>query len=823
MNSDSTFGAEPFQLHRLFEIGLDKTELDEETPPIANWDLLKEKPGSRIGPYLITQVLGEGGMGIVYLAQQEEPIRRQVALKVIKPGMDSKRVIARFEAEKQALALMQHPNIAGVNDAGLTLTGRPYFVMEYVKGLLITDYCDHHKLTIEERLGLFVQVCQAVQHAHQKGIIHRDIKSSNILVSVENGRATPKIIDFGVAKAIGRPLTDRTLFTEDSQLLGTPEYMSPEQADMATEDIDTRSDVYSLGVLLYVLLTGALPFDSQALRDSGIENIRKTIRQIDPKTPSTRLTKLGEEAKTIAQNRQTDVGTLARRLHKELEWIPLKAMRKERSERYRSASELADDIENYFMGKPLIAGPLGTTYRLKKLVRRNKTLVTGLIAVLTVLIAGIIVSSVFALKAQRQAQRSDAIVDFLTNDVLGSAKWIMGRDATAIDLLDAAAVKLDAGAFKDQPLTELLVRYRLGNLTKSLGYSKKAIPYLERVQEIYMEHGAPQPLRDHLIMNYLALAYLRSGEREKAESLFQMIIEEKEKNNQISGLLYPWVKLRFAEICRMKARYKESERILLEMMQPQFRNGEGLLPGYMVACMCDLAETYRLQGRYEESEKMYIEAQDVIERHDVKRFVPSTGLAHLYSDLGRHSEAEELLRAEIERIPRERPGKDHVEMISAMNDLAVVLTRKGEFNEAERLFEEVWKVRREKWDDDHPDTLTTINDFGVLRRKQKDYAKAEELLRQALEGRQRKLGNDYPDCFESMHELGVLYKEQAQHEEAEKFLFEAMEGRRLKLGDTHPHTIESIQNLINLYEASNRPEKANQWRAELPLKQLKEH
>ena len=429
------------------------------------------------------------------------------------------------------------------------------------------------------------------------------------------------------------------------------------------------------------------------------------------------------------------------------------------------------------------------------------------------LIAGIIVSSVFALKAQRQAQRSDAIVDFLTNDVLGSAKWIMGRDATAIDLLDAAAMKLDEGAFKDQPLTELLVRYRLGNLTKSLGYSKNAIPYLERVQEIYMQHGAPPPLSDHLIMNYLALAYLRSGEQEKAEPLFQMIIEEKDKNNQTSGLLYPLVKLRFAEICRMKARYKESERILLEMMQPQFRNGEGLRQDYIVMCMCDLAETYRAQGQYEESEKMYIEAQDVIERHDVKRFMPSTGLARLYLDLGRYSQAERLLKEEIERIPRERPGKD---------DLAVVLTRKGEFNEAERLFEEVWKVRREKWDDDHPDTLTTINDFGVLRRKQKDYAKAEELLRQALEGRQRKLGNDYPDCFESMHELAVLYKEQSRYEEAEKFLFEAIEGRRLKLGDKHPHTIESLKNLIALYEAWNKPEKAAHWRAKLPRQQSKE-
>ena len=805
----SIFGAKSDNLDRLLRFALEPPEDENQAAQTASLDTLTERPGGRIDRYKLLRILGEGGMGIVYLAQQEEPVRRQVALKVIKPGMDSKRVIARFDAEKQALALMQHPHIAGVYDAGLTLTGRPYFVMEYVKGLPITDYCDHHKLTIEERLALFVQVCQAVQHAHQKGIIHRDIKPSNILVSVENDRAIPKIIDFGVAKATGKPLTERTLATEDTQLLGTPEYMSPEQADMATEDVDTRSDVYSLGVLLYVLLTGVLPFDSDTLRTGGIDHIRQVIRETDPKTPSTRLTKLGEEATTIAQNRRMEIKTLAKHLHKELEWIPLKAMHKERSERYRSASELADDIENYFMGRPLIAGPLGTTYRLKKLVRRNRSLVAGLITVLAVLTAGFIVSSVFALKARRQAERSDAVVNFLTNDVLGSAKQVKGRDATALDLLDAASVKLDAGVFKDQPLTELLVRYRLGNLSKDLGYSKKAISHLERVLEIHMEHGEPGPLSSHLIMNYLALAYRRVGEREKAEALWQQIVEEKEKTNDINTDLYPWVKRMLTVICRMKAQYDQSERILLEMMHPQFRNGEGLPQRMRVICMCDLAETYQAQGRYKDAEQMYSKIQEINE------VVPS-GLARLYLNLGRYSEAEKLLRAEMEQIPREYPGKDNVSMIAAMNVLGVVLTNKGDFDEAERLFAQVWKVRRERWADDHPRTLATINAFGVLRREQKKYEQAESLLRQALEGRQRKLGPDHPACFESMHELAVLYKEQARYDEAEPFLLEATKGHHLKLGDKHPHTLESWNTLIELYKAWNKPEKAEEWRAKLP-------
>jgi len=409
-DESSIFDAEPENLDRLvFEI-LGEPEAEEDSSAAITKDGILEQLGGQIGRYKLLNVLGEGGMGIVYLAEQQQPIKRRVALKVIKPGMDSKRVVARFEAERQALALLDHPNIAHVHDAGTTEAGRPYFVMEYVKGLPITEYCDSHKLTIDDRLNLFRQVCLAVHHAHQKGIIHRDIKPSNILVSTQDDQAVPKIIDFGVAKALSMPLTDRTLATEDSQLLGTPEYMSPEQADMGSEDIDTRSDIYSLGVLLYVLLTGVLPFDSDALREGGIEHIRKIIRETDPKTPSTRLTKLGEEGKMVAEKRRTEVAVLAKCLHRELEWIPLKAMRKERAERYRSASELADDIENYLKGEPLIAGPLTTRYRLQKFVRRNKGIFAGAVMVAAALLIGLAISVVSLVReqhARRQAQANE--------------------------------------------------------------------------------------------------------------------------------------------------------------------------------------------------------------------------------------------------------------------------------------------------------------------------------------------------------------------------------------------------------------------------------
>ena len=364
-----------------------------------------EGPGTIIGRYKVLELIGEGGMGLVYLAEQQEPIRRRAALKIVKLGMDTKQVIARFEAEKQMLALLDHPNIARVYDAGTTEAGRPYFVMEYVKGQSITEYCDQHKSSIEDRLKLFRQVCEGVQYAHQKGIIHRDIKPSNILVSVEGDRAVPKIIDFGIAKAVTQTLTERTLFTQQGQLLGTPEYMSPEQTDLATQDIDTRSDIYSLGVVPYQLLAGVLPFGRESFEKGGFAEIQRIIQEVDPPHPSTAFSKLGDEAKKIAEKRKTQVVPLARRLHRELEWIPLKAMRKERVRRYRSASELADDIQNYLNGNPLLAGPETAIYRVKKFVRRHAGSVATVVLVAAAIILGLVISSAMYYRSEKALQR----------------------------------------------------------------------------------------------------------------------------------------------------------------------------------------------------------------------------------------------------------------------------------------------------------------------------------------------------------------------------------------------------------------------------------
>ncbi len=362
-------------------------------------------PGTKIGRYELLSLIGEGGMGLVYLAEQKEPVKRRVALKIIKPGMDSRQVIARFEAERQALAMLDHPNIAHVFDAGTTSAGLPYFVMEYVKGMSITAYCDEHKLDIEQRLKLFEHVCEGIHHAHQKGIIHRDIKPSNILVSMHGDRAVPKLIDFGIAKATARSLTDKTVFTCQGQLLGTPEYMSPEQVDLAIQDIDTRSDIYSLGVVLYELLAGVLPFETESLAHLGFAEVQRTIREQEPDSPSIRLTNLGQQAKIIATSRGTQAIALARRLHRELEWIPLKAMRKDRCRRYRSASEMADDIRNYLNGLPLIAGPETAVYRVKKFVHKHVGSVATVVLVTVAIILGFIVSTSLYFRSEKALQR----------------------------------------------------------------------------------------------------------------------------------------------------------------------------------------------------------------------------------------------------------------------------------------------------------------------------------------------------------------------------------------------------------------------------------
>ena len=363
--------------------------------------------GSRIGCYKLLSVLGEGGFGMVYLAEQQQPIKRLVALKVIKPGMDTKQVIARFETERQALALLDHPHIAQVFDAGATEAGRPYFAMEYVKGIPITEYCDKYKLGTQERLRLFIPLCQAIQHAHLKGIIPRDIKPSNALVMLHDEKPIPKVIDFGVAKALNQRLTEKTVVTEKGEFIGTPEYMSPEQAELTGLDVDTRTDIYSLGVLLYELLTGCTPFDPEDLRSKGYAAMQRIICEQDPVKPSTKLTTLGGKLEDIARHRSCTADQLRKSVRGDLDWIVMKAMEKDRTRRYETANGLVMDIEHHLNNEPVMARPPSKLYRFQKLVRRNKGVFAAVTVVAAVLVLGTAVSTWQAVRAT-QAEREQS-------------------------------------------------------------------------------------------------------------------------------------------------------------------------------------------------------------------------------------------------------------------------------------------------------------------------------------------------------------------------------------------------------------------------------
>jgi eukaryotic-like serine/threonine-protein kinase len=470
--------------------------------------------GEQIGNYKLLQQIGEGGCGVVYLAEQKEPVRREVALKIIKPGMDTKAVIARFEAERQALALMEHPNIAKVFDAGATASGRPYFVMELVRGVKITDYCDRNSVDTRGRLQLFIQVCHAVQHAHQKGIIHRDIKPSNILVTVlPDGSPSPVIIDFGIAKAVtNQRLTEKTLFTALEMLIGTPAYMSPEQTAFPGGDVDTRTDIYSLGVLLYELLTGTTPFESGELLKAGIDGVRHVIQTREAIRPSTRLKiMVAAELNNVSRHRQTAPLNLIRSVRGDLDWIVMKALEKERTRRYATANEYVLDIRRYLNGEAISARPPSFPYKLQKLVSRNKLLFAALSTVGVSCLAGLIVTT-WSLSRERraleqadlsrrtaetnaevakaEATRSSEVIKLLDGMLQGVGPSVAkGRDTTILrEMLDQAAGHMENES-KHEPAVQAEMLSKIGNIYRKIGSNENAKRMALEALAIYQKNG----------------------------------------------------------------------------------------------------------------------------------------------------------------------------------------------------------------------------------------------------------------------------------------------------------------------------------------------
>jgi tetratricopeptide (TPR) repeat protein/tRNA A-37 threonylcarbamoyl transferase component Bud32 len=479
------------------------------TPDTAS--SVMERPGAQIGRYKLLQQIGEGGMGVVYMAEQVEPVKRRVALKVVKPGLDTRQVIARFEGERQALAMMDHPSIAKVLDAGATESGRPYFVMELVNGLPVTKYCDERRLTTRERLELFAPICHAVRHAHLKGVIHRDLKPSNILIALYDGRPVPKIIDFGVAKATCQTLTETTMFTQFGQLIGTLDCMSPEQAERNQLDVDTRSDIYSLGVVLYELLTGEIPFDRGKYRCAGFDEILRIIREDEPPPPSTRLS-TSAKLPTVAMSRNAEPAKLSAVVRGELDWIVMKALEKERGRRYQTANDLAADIDHYLAEEPVEAGPPSAAYRFRKLVLRNQVAVLAGTTILLTLIGAVVVTTWQALRAahqrdraveaevlatnrltaERQARREATAIGELLQTALESAnpEFTKGSGYTVRQLLDEIAAGLD-DRFRNDPSTEAAMRSTIGNAYRRLGLWEHAHPHLQRALELREQQFGP--------------------------------------------------------------------------------------------------------------------------------------------------------------------------------------------------------------------------------------------------------------------------------------------------------------------------------------------
>jgi len=737
-----------------------------------------EKPGTMIGRYKLLQAIGEGGCGTVFMAEQEEPVRRRVAVKVIKLGMDTKDVIARFEAERQALAMMDHPNIAKVLDAGATEAGRPFFVMELVRGIRITDYCDQHNLSTAERLKLFSLVCHAIQHAHQKGIIHRDIKPSNILVTVNDGVAVPKVIDFGIAKATLGRLTDRTVFTAFEQFVGTPAYMSPEQAEMSSLDIDTRSDIYSLGVLLYELLTGRTPFETKELMAAGLDEMRRQIREVEPPRPSARLSTLEKATlSTTAERRHTDAPKLISLISGDLDWIVMRCLDKDRTRRYETATSLAQDLQRHLDHVPVVARPVSAAYRFRKLARRNRLAFAGAAAVAVALVLGIVGSTWQAIRANRaertaasEAAIAKAVNDFLVTDLLRQADSRAQADAKAApnpnlkvrEALDRAGEKVGT-RFEAQPLTEAAVRDAIGSAYTGVGDYAKAALHHERARQLRKRTlGAEHP-NTLASMNNLADAYVAQGKYAEAVALHVQTLEIRRR---VLG-----------------AEHRDT-----------------------LTSMHNLAWAHNIQGKYTEAGALYTQELEISKRvfgaeHSGTLSV-MTGLAILYNNQGKYAEFEALITQVLE-IRKRVLGVEHPDTLQSMHNLAFAYHNQGRYAEAAALFTQTLEMRKRVLGAEHPVTLNTMGHLGGAYSLQGRHAEAAALVVQTLEISKRVLGVEHPSTLGLTTFLAAAYRGQGRHAEAAALYAQTLEIQKRVLGAEHTVRLTIMSDLATTYEQLN--------------------
>jgi serine/threonine protein kinase len=635
--------------------------------PAAN--PLIEGPGDVIDDYQLLEQIGEGGFGAVYVAEQREPVKRRVALKIVKLGMDTREVVARFAAERQALALMDHPNIAKVFDAGATPTGRPYFVMELVRGVPINRFCDEYNFDIRQRLELFAQVCQAIQHAHQKGVIHRDIKPSNVLVTIHDGVAVPKVIDFGIAKATQGALTDQTIYTQFQQFIGTPAYSSPEQAGMTSQDIDTRSDVYSLGVLLYELLTGGTPFDHETLVQGGLEGMRRILCESEPPRPSARLSTLAwEDQSTVAQARQSNPGQLSSLLRGDLDWIVMKALEKDRARRYDTANGFAEDIRRYLNFEPVTARPPSTAYVLRKLVRRHRVAFAAAGAVALALILGLSASTYLYFKEARarkqalnEAKKSELVARFIC-DMLETLdqRYTPGRDVRLLrEILDASAKRLYT--VHDHPEVEAQLRSTYGQAYLDLGLSELALPHLEKAAELHRKLNATGDDTRKFMLR-LAQVYRENNRPREAEPIYERLLEQYSTVARRTDPVGRGIMHSLALLYHARGELPKARALLTELEGNPVKPAVGENPSSPTLKL-DLAAVLADEGKTDAADALYAEALKIWTRTLYSQH-PETlrlmvGTALNYHKDGKRRQAETLslgLVSAVENYPFARPA-----------------------------------------------------------------------------------------------------------------------------------------------------------------------
>jgi tetratricopeptide (TPR) repeat protein len=810
---------------------------------------LREGPGTRIGRYKLLELIGEGGFGSVFMAEQEHPVKRKVALKIIKLGMDTRQVVARFEQERQALAMMEHPGIARVLDAGETETGRPFFVMELVKGDPIIAYCDNNHLSIPERLHLFTQVCEAVQHAHTKGVIHRDIKPSNILVNTQDGRPHAHIIDFGIAKATSAQLTERTLFTEHRQLIGTPAYMSPEQAE-GSLDIDTRTDVYSLGVLLYELLTGATPFSRKELRSASYAEIQRIIRETEPLKPSTELTRSVDTIASVAAQRATQPARLSATVRGELDWVVMKALEKDRARRYDSPGSLAADVRRYLAGEAVVAAPAGRAYQVRKFVVRHKGVVTAAGAVGLALLIGIVAFAWQAKVAMRQRdaadharaeakQRADELqqvsefqgrmLEQIDATTAGDQLWsdlrerldkelekagvpaadratraqALTRGLSDINATDTAAAMLDRAIltpsvkeidekFKEQPTVDATLRYSVAMVYRTLGLYAKALPQAAASADAFERVKGTDNAGAIASRALQADLLFTSGRTDEAIPIARASLQScvrlygQDNRETLTSMS------NLGNMLRSQRKFAEAE-LLLKGAVDGFRRTAGNSDRTTLIALNTYGYLMIAQGKLTDAEPFWREAYDTGRRvfgpDDADVLVWGANVAGLLLEMGKYEDAVAKYREAVEGFRKAR-GEEHPSTLDCLGGLSEALIRWGggagaRTEEAAKHLGVLLSAQRRTFGPEHPDTLSTQAKIGKLLYDQGRFAESEATIRQALDASRRVQGSDSLGTLDMVGMLAQTLSDEKKHTEADALYQERINTLERTLGKEH--------------------------------------